>query len=974
MKKLIISFFALLLTCNLWAFEVDGIEYSFTSDSTVEVARKGYQGDVVIPSSISYEGATYSVTSIGGGAFRNCYNLKSVIIGDNVICIGDLAFFYCLSLHTITIPNSVTRIGDSAFSLCYGLTSILVETSNHAYDSRDNCNAIIETETNKLIVGCKNTTIPNSVTSIGESAFSGCYNLTSITIPNSVTSIGSSAFSECRNLISITIPEGVMSIESYTFSECRNLTSITIPETVTSIGSSAFSHCSSLTSITIPKSVTSIGDYVFSGGSSITSIIVDLANTTYDSRDNCNAIIETETNKLIVGCKNTTIPNSVTSIGGSAFYGCSGLTSITIPNSVTSIGRSAFRNCTGLTSVFWNAVKCSTDYAPFDTSSSDDTLQITSFIFGDEVEHIPAYLCSNLKSLTSVVIPNNVTSIGYSAFSGCTGLHSITLPNTVTTIEDAAFYDLHIPVYNEHIFAHMPTSFDGAYNIPNGIKQIAGYAFINCSNLTSITIPNSVTSIGYSAFSGCSGLTSITIPNGVKSISTLAFGWCTSLSSIHIPKSVTNIDYGCFAGCSSLASITVDAENPIYDSRNNCNAIIEKSSNTLVCGCKNTIIPENIKTIQALAFHSAMFSTITIPNSVTSIEYGAFAFCSKLTSIKLPDNLTNIGPWAFGNCSELEFITLPERVTFIGDDAFQYCSSLNQINIPKSVKYIGLGILSNTKIYNDKSNWENGVLYVDDCIIDVEKDISECILKPNTRIIVAYSFEWCQNLTSLIIPETVEFIGAWVFYASGLENDESNWKNGACYIDNCLVKVIKDSLQPNYHIEEGTRIIADDVFNTSNLSSVYLPEGVKTIGNFAFKNSTSLQSVSIPNTLKYIGLNAFEGCTSLNTIYSSAMVPPILLYNDFDVSGGTGSKANKNETFSSYPVCYIPCGTKAAYEASDWAQYVSEFIEDCEVDNPSTDLENVPSTLINKNKVLHNGQVLINRDGKTYNVMGKEVK
>ncbi len=237
-----------------------------------------------------------SVTSIGDRAFYLCESLTSITIPNSVTSIGTLAFYGCSGLTSITIPNSVRSIGNVAFIGCSGLTSITVEKGNTKYDSRDNCNAIIETNTNMLIAGCKITTIPNSVTSIEGDAFHGCSGLTSITIPNSVTSIGMQAFFECSSLTSITIPNSVTSIKSYTFRGCSGLTSITIPNSVTSIGMQAFFECSSLTSVTIPNSVTSIGDDAFGECSSLTSI---------------------------------TIPNSVTSIGERAFDGCSGLTSIT---------------------------------------------------------------------------------------------------------------------------------------------------------------------------------------------------------------------------------------------------------------------------------------------------------------------------------------------------------------------------------------------------------------------------------------------------------------------------------------------------------------------------------------------------------------------------------------------------------------------------------------------------------------------
>ena len=263
----------------------------------------------------------------------------------------------------------MTSIGDSAFDSCTGLTSV---------------------------------TIPDSVTSIGDSAFDSCTGLTSITIPDSVTSIGNWAFEGCTGLTSITIPDSVTSIGGWAFFDCTGLTSITIPDSVTSIGGSAFWGCTGLTSITIPDSVTSIGVSAFAYCTGLTSITVSGGNKKFDSRNNCNGIIETAYNTLISGCKNTDIPDSVTRIGDRAFYGCTGLTTITIPNSVTSIGRHAFRGCTGL---------------------------------------------------TSITIPDSVTVIGVSAFWDCTRLTSVCF------MGDA-------PVVNERSFQTYDEEFHAYINIP----------------------------------------------------------------------------------------------------------------------------------------------------------------------------------------------------------------------------------------------------------------------------------------------------------------------------------------------------------------------------------------------------------------------------------------------------------------------------------------------------------------------------
>ena len=485
-----------------------------------------------------------SVKSIGDYAFIHCHGLTSVTIPNSVTSIGEGAFSCCSSLTSITIPNSVNSIGSSAFYECLELTNIVVEEGNTKYDSRNNCNAIIETSSNTLIAGCKNTTIPNSVTSIGIGAFQYCSGLISVTIPNSVTSIGDGAFLGCSGLTSVTIPNSVTSIGEDVFSHCSGLTSITIPNSVTSIGYYAFSECG-LTSVSIPNSVTSIEDYAFLGCSGLTTItipnsvtfigygafmvcsgltsmIVEHGNTVYDSRDNCNAIIESSSNTLIAGCKNTIIPNSVTAIDGYAFYRCSGLTTITIPNSVTFIGYGAFENCSGLTSIV--VEEGNTKY---DSRNNCNAI----------IESSSNTLIAGCKNTT---IPNSVTSIGKSAFSGCSGLTSITIPNSVTSIGYYAFSECGLT----------------SVLIPNSVTSIGDYAFSGCSRLTSVVIPNSVTSIGDSAFVEC-GLTSVSIPNSVTSIGYYAFSGCSGLTSVVIPNSVTSIGNSAFVGCVNLKKIII---------------------------------------------------------------------------------------------------------------------------------------------------------------------------------------------------------------------------------------------------------------------------------------------------------------------------------------------------------------------------------------------------------------------------------
>ena len=408
----------LLLLLTLFSFsaihaEKDGnIEWNLSNDGTLTISGSGdmpnYSKNINNVTTVPWFPQRYlihtvvikhGVTNIGNYAFFQCTNLTSITIANSVTSIGEEAFFLCQALTSIAIPNSVTSIGEFAFSDCSGLTSITIPNS-------------VTSIGGQAFAGCKALTsiaIPNSVTSIGDGAFSSCSGLTSITIPNSVTSIGERAFCDCSKLTSITIPNSVTSIGEYAFRDCSGLTSITIPNSVTSIGKAAFLNAG-LISITIPNSVTNIGICVFYGCSALSSIIVEEGNVKYDSRDNCNAIIETKSNTLIAGCKKTVIPNSVTSIGSYAFYGCSSLTSIAIPNSVTSIVDYAFAECSGLTSItIPNSVTSIGNRAFYSCS------WLASITIGNSVMSIGNEAFAH-SELTSISIPNSVTSIGYRAF------------------------------------------------------------------------------------------------------------------------------------------------------------------------------------------------------------------------------------------------------------------------------------------------------------------------------------------------------------------------------------------------------------------------------------------------------------------------------------------------------------------------------------------------------------------------------
>ena len=513
-------------TNNYWgAIIVDSRENGFVINDGVLLKYYGHESSVTIPN---------SVTSIGSRAFYGCSDLTSVEIPNSVTQIGDYAFLSCSGLTSVTIPNSVASLVSSAFSGCTGLTSIIVESGNEKYDSRNNCNAIIETPSNTLIRGCINTEIPNSVTSIGDMAFSACSGLTSVIIPNSVTSIGFGAFSGCFGLTSLTIPNSVTSIGGYAFNNCSGLTSITITESVTTIGEYAFYECSGLTSVHITdleawckidfpdftSNPLSYAHHLFMDGKEITDLV---------------------------------IPNSVTSIGERAFSSCSSLTSVTIPNSITSIGYWAFQGCSGLTSVHitnlgaWCKIKFADGFSnPLSIAHHlfIDGNEIKDLVIHDSVQSISDYAFRNCLSLTSVTIPNSVSSIGNYVFQGCFFEKQGFINNSSLDAET-----------NNYWGARIVDSRDNGFVVKDGVL------LIYIGNESSVTIPNSVISIGDEAFTVCLGLKEVTIPNSVTSIGSGAFSGCSSLTSITIPNSVTSIARYAISQCSSLTDVYCYAEN-----------------------------------------------------------------------------------------------------------------------------------------------------------------------------------------------------------------------------------------------------------------------------------------------------------------------------------------------------------------------------------------------------------------------------
>ena len=562
------------MSVSAYSFEVDGIYYNITSESekTVAVTYRGrycdsydeYSGTVSIPDSVTYNGSTYIVTSIGSFAFGENYIgefscLTSVEIPKSVTSIGGSAFYGCSGLTSVEIPNSVTRIGESAFDKCSRLTSVVIPNNVTSIDQG-------------VFKGCSRLTsveIPNSVTYIGRLAFNGCSSLTSVEIPNSVTRIDISAFKDCSGLTSVNIEDvaawckiGFNDSQANPLFYAKNLylngekvTELVIPDGVTSIGEYAFYNCSALTSVEIPNSVTSIGKQAFDGCYNLKTVLnrSDLTFTKgrdygciawfankvlnkYDGRigdfifekDNATYYLQGYVGDETELVLPENYKDSNYAIGATAFEHCSSLTSVVISKGVTSIGEYAFASCSGLTSIVLpNSVTSIGDFAFAGCSA------LTSIMFPNSVTSIGRYAFYNCSDWVSVEIPNSVTSIGYSAFENCRGLTSVNIDDLAAWCKIDFHNDYSNPLYyakNLYLNGEKVTELV----IPDGITSIDSHAFYNCSSLTSVVIPNSVTYIGYYAFSGCQEIKKLYISSEIQWISDYAFYGCAKLIDIYV--------------------------------------------------------------------------------------------------------------------------------------------------------------------------------------------------------------------------------------------------------------------------------------------------------------------------------------------------------------------------------------------------------------------------------------------------------
>lgn len=637
-------------------------------------------GTVTIPSEVTYNNETYTVTLIELSAFYRCFDVTAVHIPNSITKIGRGAFESCTRLESIDIPSNVITIEQAAFYGCTSLTSIKVpETvTEWGYNVFGNCS------------GLKSIHISNDAIMNASDPFNGCTGLKSITFSNEVTKIGKGVFKGCTGLESIDIPSNIKMIRQEAFKDCKNLTSVTLHEGLETIEDAAFNACISLESINIPNSVTNIGS----------KIVYSNASGTFAG---CKAL------------KTITWGNGITLIPSHGFYGCTSLESINLPNNLQEIGTDAFTNCTNLTGDI---------VLPYGTT------------------YIGSGAFANTK-ITSIKIPQTVTSFAANALSYSTSIKKVIVPSLehwCSVIDFSQTFSITgfagDPTGNLHYAdLYIKEDEDNPIRdviIPEGVKRVNKNAFYDAS-ITSADIPSSVDSVFYEAFYKCRKMKTIKFHEGLKYIGVDAFAFCNNLSSINLPNGLLEIQTGAFANDNKLKSITIpNSVTTIGDAGSGYPGVF--------AGCES-------------------LESVKIGNGLTKIPMAMFASCTNLQFVEIPNSVTTIGMNAFGGCKRLKKIIFPNSITNVpytwGTGAFDGCDSLIQVIVPDfniadwCWKYLPGGPLCYTHhIYDYEGN---------DLIVDA-------VIPEGVTQVIGSAFQGCESLISLTLPSTLTSIYSKAFY------------------------------------------------------------------------------------------------------------------------------------------------------------------------------------------------------------------
>lgn len=711
-------------------------------------------------------GVVWGCEKIGQNAFLNCKGLSKVSLPIALVEIGNYAFYNCTALAAIKMPNTITK--EVPYDCFHGCTSLIngVYNDHCFYYLPPNVTGDFEIPGSPERIASyafqngqiSSVKIPSSVKVIGESAFSRCSNLVNIVLPDGLQTIQRSAFSDCPSLLEVSIPEGVDSIPEYVFNNCKSLSTVALPDQLEYIGNDAFCDCENLRQINFPDAVKEVGTHAFTR---CDKLLEPLYNRTIFA-------------KLPVGYQgNYAISDGITIIASSAFFNCQGLTGLDIPNSVNRIGIGAFYSCQGLTTVnIPDGVK------QIDAGAFSDCSNLIQVDLPDGITYLSDELFYNCTNLQNASIPGQTTHIGNRAFQGCAAIVEAKIPSSVGYIGDEAFADctalsgvilpekvdtigvnifgkctnLNTTLVIGKTFIKCPYT-ARSFVVPEGIEQIASYAFQNCEELYKVQLPQSVESIGEHAFEWCASLYEMDLPEKIDTIGQYAFNGCESLGSIHVPETVRFIAPYTFIGCAKLSDVQLPKQ-------------LVGIGNCAFSNCKsllNIVFPESLSMLGSSVFEGcAQLSSVTLPGQIKDLESGIFINCVGLKSITLPEHLVSIGSSTFKGCSSLVEMDIPVSVTSIGGSAFESCTNLKSIILPASMTSIGGSAFKSCTGLESivLPDFITSIYYATfmDCV-----KLSRVSLPNNLKTLGEDVFFGCSSLSDIHIPAALIDISIYAF-------------------------------------------------------------------------------------------------------------------------------------------------------------------------------------------------------------------
>ncbi len=776
--------------------------YAETSSQEKNMAYNSQTAYAVTGDYIYFDEAKGAITGCDDSVI--IADIPSEINGVKVTSIGNDAFEFCQNLTSVTIPDSVTSIEDYAFSEC-GLSTIFV---------------------------------PESVTYIGNGVFSFCNSLESVTMPNCIEDTYAEAFSSDKKMETLILTGGSRGIKANDFINMDNFKSITLNNNCPYIEESAFSGCTGLSSITIPESVKTVGNSAFSGCTGINSI---------------------------------TLPSTVETIGEGVFSGCTSLTSVTMPNNISGTYADFFTDCTSLNEIILNGGKEEIAQKAFYEMSG-----LTNIVINDNCKAIGDYAFGYCKGITSVDLPEGLLTIGERSFQQCTGLKTIVFPKSVTKASRFAFEyctslesatilsDMYMGVYLFDCCTNLKVMNFGADVKEMDLEKVRLCQFIqefnvDPDNSTYATVDGilynkAVTELLYYPMNKVG--TSFNIPQSVTTIATKAFYSSSELSTVNIGENVSSIVYDSFTNCSGMTAVNVDQNNSNYASVEG--VLFNKAKTELIKYPENKqaaayTIPKGVKVLGSCAFDGAKhLNSVIISEGVTDINENCFYFCNNIKTVTLPSTLINIGEDAF-NYVDFENVVIPDGVKTIGGGAFYSCSSLKTLTIPKSVTSIGVypvyyctnletiycykgSVADNAELY--KVNYDNthkvNIVYLE------EESTSE----GTTTDSISYR----------IVGNKLYIDGKGKM--DNYDNSTPPWEPFKASITHIIFGFEVESI--------GNSAFKDFV----SLTRVDMATGITQIGDNAFKGCEWLRVVKIPDTVTSIGQSAFKGVWQYAAIYN----------------------------------------------------------------------------------------------------------